>query len=61
MSSQPDLYRFSKNQYKRWVMASDGFYNAKNAEKRMAVADAKELKHDGTVYLDNASAIFLQF
>lgn len=61
MSSKPDLYHFPKRAYKRWVMASDGFYNAKHLEKRMNATDPKELKHDGTVYLDNASAIFLHF
>jgi serine/threonine protein phosphatase PrpC len=37
MSSKPDLYRFEKRQYRRWVMATDGFYNATNAIKRMCL------------------------
>jgi serine/threonine protein phosphatase PrpC len=61
MSSTPDLYRFDRRQYKRWVLASDGFYNAKNAEKRLTLSQLSELKEDGTIYLDNASAIFLDF
>lgn len=61
MSSKPDLYRFPRNAYKRWVLASDGFYNAQYMERRMGVEEVRELQQDGTVYLDNASAIFLHF
>jgi hypothetical protein len=42
-------------------MASDGFYNAKDLERRLSVSALRELQVDGTVYLDNASAIFLHF
>jgi serine/threonine protein phosphatase PrpC len=61
MSSQPDLYRFPKSAHKRWVMATDGFYNASELKRRMSVAEVEELQQDGTVYLDNASVIFLNF
>jgi hypothetical protein len=42
-------------------MASDGFYNANNLEKRLNLNNIADLKEDGTIYLDNASAIFLDF
>lgn len=61
MSSKPDLYRFPKSAHKRWVMASDGFYNANDLERRMNVSALRELQVDATVYPDNASAIFLHF
>lgn len=61
MSSSPDIYRFPKTAYPRWVMATDGFYNAKHLDKRLALADPADLRHDSTVYADNASAIFLHF
>ena len=61
MSSTPDLYRFHSKQFKRWVMATDGFYNAKDMQTRMNLPDLSQLTQEGTVYQDNASAIFLHF
>ena len=61
MSSKPDIYHFNRNQYARWVLASDGFYNANNLEKRLTLTNLADLKEDGTTYKDNASAIFLDF
>lgn len=42
-------------------MASDGFYNAKHIDKRLTLPNLQQLTEDGTVYLDNASAVFLDF
>lgn len=42
-------------------MATDGFYCAKNMNKRMTLTNLKDLKKDETVYQDNASAIFFDF
>ncbi len=61
MSSQPDIYTFTHKQYARLVMASDGFYHAQLHEKRLTLEKLQELKEDGTVYFDNASAIFIDF
>jgi serine/threonine protein phosphatase PrpC len=61
MSSKPDIYHLSKKQYRRLVMATDGFYNAKELYKRLTLNQLKQLKEDNTVYSDNASAIFLDF
>lgn len=61
MSSLPDLYRFNARQFPRWVLATDGFYNAKDLQKRLSLSDLSQLAQEGTVYHDNASAIFLHF
>lgn len=61
MSSLPDLYRFNARQFPRWVLATDGFYNAKDLQKRLSLSDLGQLAQEGTLYLDNASAIFLHF
>lgn len=61
LSAKPDFYSLDKNNHKRLVFATDGFYNAPNLERRLKLKSFQQLKEDGTVYQDNASAIYLDF
>ena len=57
MSSRPDIYRFDRRQFRRWVLATDGFYLAGRPQERMALGDLSLL--EGYDYSDNASAIYV--
>lgn len=59
MSSKPDLYRFKRGEYVRWVLASDGFYLAAHSSDRMRATVLGELQTHKQLYADNASAIFI--